>query len=111
MVVKEIPAPENNQELIQLKKKAEELEEMLVELIKNKCLITDEYKDGIIDNLIITKLRLQKENLEVEKYKLTKEKERIEKDYKIIMSKLENELTCGFVNRSTFRNKKKTKIE
>ncbi|CAJ0826167.1 5535_t:CDS:2 [Entrophospora sp. SA101] len=37
---------------------------MLVELIKNKCLITDEYKD------------------EVEKYKLTKEKERIEKDYK-----------------------------
>ena len=82
MVVKEIPAPENNQELIQLKKKAEELEEMLVELIKNKCLITDEYKDGIIDNLIITKLRLQKENLEVEKYKLTKEKERIEKDYK-----------------------------
>lgn len=82
MVVKGIPAPENNQKLIQLKKKAEELEEMLVELIKNKCLITDEYKDGIIDNLIITKLRLQKENLEVEKYKLTKEKERIEKDYK-----------------------------
>ena len=64
MVVKEIPAPENNQELIQLKKKAEELEEMLVELIKNKCLITDEYKDGIIDNLIITKLRLQKENVD-----------------------------------------------
>ena len=82
MVVKGIPAPKNNQKLIQLKKKAEELEEMLVELIKNKCLITDEYKDGIIDNLIITKLRLQKENLEVEKYKLTKEKERIEKDYK-----------------------------
>jgi hypothetical protein len=82
MVVKEIPAPENNQELIQLKKKAEELEEMLVELIKNKCLVTDEYKDGIIDNLIITRLGLQKKNLELEKYKLTKEKERIEKDYK-----------------------------
>nr|CAG8527747.1 10891_t:CDS:2 [Entrophospora candida] len=31
---------------------------------------------------IITKLRLQKENLEVVKYKLTKGKERIEKDYK-----------------------------